>query len=175
MKTTAAILDSEDKKFMETMLQALHTRYRLLWQLGIFTGLRISDLLRIRVADIQEHLTLREQKTGKIREIALSAVILADFMRFIRVQGLKPNEYVFFSSCSNRRKPISRQWANTIIARTSRLRGLSDVGSHSMRKTFACEIFQKTGSIYAVQQALNHSKVGTTEAYLKDIKVKTQA
>jgi hypothetical protein len=169
MNMTTAITNPDDRKAMETMLGALHPRFRLLWLLGTFTGFRIGDLLAIRANDVQELLKIKEQKTNKTREIALPPEIHTQFSRFIAIHAIKPDEFVFYSSASNKSKPISRQWANKVIARTARLRGLQGIGAHSMRKTFACDLFQSSGSIFAVQLALNHSKAETTKLYLRDI------
>jgi integrase len=64
---------------------------------------------------------------------------------------------------------MSRQWATTVIAKTARSLGLENVGAHSMRKIYACNIYRATGSIEAVRASLNHSKAETTLIYLRDV------
>ena len=49
-------------------------RQYMLFELGIYTGLRISDLARLKVSDVRgrEVLTLKETKTGKQTNLPLS-------------------------------------------------------------------------------------------------------
>jgi site-specific recombinase XerC len=64
---------------------------------------------------------------------------------------------------------MSRQWARRVIALTARNLSIDEVGAHSMRKIYACNIFRSTGDLEAVRVALNHSKVETTLIYLRDV------
>jgi site-specific recombinase XerD len=41
-----------------------------------------------------------------------------------------------------------------------------DFSAHSMRKLYALNIFSRTGSLEAVQQAMNHKYIATTATYL---------
>lgn len=43
-----------------------------------------------------------------------------------------------------------------------------NVAPHSARKTYACDMYRKTGDIKVVQALLNHDNVGTTVLYLID-------
>jgi len=169
MKIVNAITVSRDVYYMEKALFKVHWRYGLMWYLGTFTGLRISDLLKLRPYDIAELLWVEEQKTKKIRCIYLPLALLADIEEYIQHYRLAPLEYLFFSSGSRRNKPISRQWAHRIIARTARYNGLHSVGAHSMRKIYACDLYRSTGHLESVQRALGHKNISTTFLYIREI------
>jgi integrase len=112
---------------------------------------------------------LNEKKTGKLREIQLDAFVLSEVNRFVRLRRLKPHEFLFYSSIGNREKPMSRQWAHRTIARMGKISHVGRVGTHSMRKTYACNLFRSTGDLRAVQRALNHKYPSTTLMYLADL------
>ena len=75
----AATEPIRDKKHLHAManyfLQRGQLRNYVLFALGVYTALRISDLLKLRWDDVydekadtfQTHITLTEQKTGKIK------------------------------------------------------------------------------------------------------------
>ena len=154
---------------MAQTLWNVHHRYALLWFLGVETGLRIGDLLRIRVRDVGQFLWLEEQKTKRIRGIFMMPDILEDIYFYVYEHRLNPDEFLFFSSSTRKYKPITRQWAHRVIARTSKIRGHRHIGSHSMRKIYACELYRSTGKIEAVQEALGHRSVATTFFYIRDV------
>jgi site-specific recombinase XerD len=79
---------------------------------------------------------------------------------------LLKGDYLIFSQPWKKDKALSRVQAWRIIARMAKLAGLERIGTHSMRKTFATELFNATGSFEAVQGALNHKYLSTTISYL---------
>jgi integrase len=140
-----------------------------MWNLGIATGLRIGDLLKLRPAQIDRIFWIEEQKTKKIRGIFMTSEILETVNRYIREHRVASDGFLFYSSDSKKTKSMSRQWAHRIIARTASNLGLKCIGAHSMRKIYACGLFASTGSIKAVQSELGHKHMSTTLIYLKDL------
>ncbi|WP_252098348.1 tyrosine-type recombinase/integrase [Bacillus thuringiensis] len=72
------------KKDINKMKRALHGRNKLLFVLGINLGLRISDLLTLKVSDFFEennrfkrYATITESKTNKKRKMAISEAVKA--------------------------------------------------------------------------------------------------
>jgi site-specific recombinase XerD len=45
--------------------------------------------------------------------------------------------------------------------------GRGKVSIHSLRHTFATNLYHKTGDLYLVQRALGHRQIGTTEIYAR--------
>ena len=76
MQTVQPIKDKEKIEAMKKILRAATLRNELLFVLGINTGLRISDILSLKVGDVLiekgvvDRLDLREKKTNKKRAIA---------------------------------------------------------------------------------------------------------
>jgi integrase len=170
LNLTRAIINPNDVLWMTLALKRVHPRFCLLWQLGIITGLRISDLLSLTVLYVSTgSITIREKKTKKYRYFSLDPDIMSDIAHYTRLFKLKPEHFLFFSSSSKFNKPMSRQWANRIIARTAKIRGLRCIGAHSMRKIYACTLYQSTGDLKSVQRALGHRYPSTTLFYLRDL------
>jgi integrase len=120
-------------------LNKVHPRYGLMWRLGVETGLRIGDLLRIRPRDVKRLLRVTEQKTGKKREIDIDSGLRRDLREFIKAEEIKPDEFVFYSRRTDKTKPMSRQWANSQIKKMGAILHFEGLGSHSMRKNLRCK------------------------------------
>ena len=70
MKTVKPIKDKE--KLNQVIDNLGGIRNKMLFRLGLNTGLRISDILDLKVSDIKRTIELKEQKTGKIKRFQLS-------------------------------------------------------------------------------------------------------
>ena len=70
MKTVQPIKDKE--KLNQVIDNLGGIRNKMLFRLGLNTGLRISDILDLKVSDIKRTIELKEQKTGKIKRFQLS-------------------------------------------------------------------------------------------------------
>jgi integrase len=145
----------------------ISTKYPLLVRLGVLTGLRVSDILALKVGDVREgvengFMSVRERKTGKYRVVALDANIALEFDWHVRVNALQDEHYLIFSNPYRKNKPLSRQQAWRIIRRF----GGDGIAPHSLRKTYAKDYFTRTGDIEGLREALNHKYIDTTLGYL---------
>jgi integrase len=145
-----------------------HPKYSILFSLGIDTGLRISDILRIQVKTISKghSFSVTEQKTKKDRIVSVRPVTKNKINRFIKAFGLKPDDYLIFSRETKKDKPLGRVQAYKIIARISRQNGLCDVGTHSMRKTYATNKIKQGATIDELQKDFKHIRQDATLAYV---------
>jgi integrase len=141
-------------------------KYELMVHFGVKTGLRISDILALKVGAMREGIrngvvSVCEKKTGKYRLVVLDELIGALFAKLEGVYTLVDTDYVFFSRPTQKHRPLSRQQAWRIMHRADK-----DLGTHSLRKTFAKNFYERTGDLEALQKLLNHKHVDTTLAYL---------
>lgn len=164
------VISVDDDNYLKMLkgLGVAHSKYYILWLVGVHTGLRVSDILSIRVRDVKSKMRVREQKTGKYKVIELSDDVLKAVKGHINDFDLRRGDYICFSTTRRKDKPLSRIQAYKIIKRVSRESGLEEIGTHSMRKTYALNLFKQSGDIFAVQKALNHKYVSTTLMYLID-------
>lgn len=158
-----------DKKKLETMKKVLRgnsLRDYCLFVLGINSGLRISDLLRLRVEDVasKDRISLREQKTGKVKDFPLSDTCRKAISDYLGEQR-KSSSWLFPSRKGD--KPISRIQAYRIINDAARMVGIKDaIGTHTLRKTFGYWAYQQGVDITRIQKLLNHSAPSVTLAYI---------
>ncbi|GBF73068.1 site-specific integrase [Paenibacillus sp. 598K] len=156
-----------DTQVIEEIKQFLmdwsHRNY-MLFVFGINTGLRIQDILSFRVKDVQgEHLVMREMKTGKRKILKLTPVLKQELRRY--TEGMDKNAYLF-PSRQGKGKPIQRDMAYKIMRLVADEFKLVDIGTHTLRKTWAYHLYQKTKDITLVQKMLNHSDKSITMRYI---------
>ena len=140
-------------------------RNYILFLFGIYSGLRISDILKLRVRDVRgkEKIIMREKKTGKERKFPLNKVLKASLANYINTR--KDYEFLF-SSRQGCNQPISRQQAWSILRRAGRYFGLESIGTHTLRKTFGYHMYQQTHDIVTIQKILNHATQEYTLRYI---------
>lgn len=70
MKYVQPIRDKNKIEEIKTYLKENGSRDLLLFTMGINTGLRISDLLKLKVVDVKgkSHVEIKEQKPGKLND-----------------------------------------------------------------------------------------------------------
>lgn len=142
---------------------AFPRRNNLLFSLGINTGLRVGDLLQLRIEDVKgrSSVKIREGKTAKARLVHLDAV-MADIAEYLDDQ---PNTGVLFAS-QRTGQPMSTVQAYRILKSAGNKCGYDYVGTHTMRKTFGYHYFQQTHDIVTLMIIFNHSSQNITKRYI---------
>ena len=167
MKEVHAVKDAQDIGLISRFLERhFSSRESDVWQFGINTALRISDLLNIRFTDIQgDMLRLKEQKTGKQRSIKLNDKALAIIAKR---QAQHPTDtYLFQAKSRNVKtvKPVTRQYISEAIKSAGDSLGLS-LSTHSMRKTRGYHLHKSGVAIELICKMLNHSCPSVTLRYI---------
>lgn len=165
------------RKWLKIALDHDRSRHRggvswyLLLLLGFNTSLRIGDICALRVGDIRDKERVRviAEKTGKMSNIKLQADVQKRLNAILRNRA--EDSFVLRSRQRSGKtgsvKPISRQRAYSIIKEIARRAGFDGhAGCHTMRKTFAYELYQTTGDLSLVQKVLNHSSQMETLRYI---------
>lgn len=158
----------KDKKQIEKMKKSFtNERDLLLFTLGINTGLRISDLLGLRVKDVAgQVIKIRETKTGKLRIVTLDDVACKAIKSYLGDNKLQDNDFVFYSR-KGTNQPISRVQAWTILNDAARKAKLDiNIGTHTLRKTFGYWAYKQGIDITLLQQVFNHSAPSITLRYI---------
>ena len=157
----------DPEKIREMKEYLLHKSYRdyFLFVFGINSGLRISDILPLRVMDVKytEHLNIREKKTKNIRKIKMTSSLKSEIEKYIKYKA--DSDYLFPSRKGNR--PIGREAAWRIIneaARAVEIEG--SIGTHTLRKTFGYHFYQQYKDVAMLQEILGHSSPSITLRYI---------
>lgn len=85
MREVKAISDEEKIRDMKNYLSKKNKRDYILFLIAISTGLRIGDILKLRVEDVynKNSILIKEQKTGKRKEIELSPKLKREIKKMV--------------------------------------------------------------------------------------------
>ena len=167
--TVDPIRNVDDIKRIKRML-AHNSRDLLLFTLGINNGLRISDLLKLKVGDVEnanvnEIIRIREKKTGKQNVLMINKESWNVLHSYLHERRLVGSDYLFRSRKGGN-KPICREYVHSLIKKwTAGIHG--NFGTHTLRKTFG--YIQRTVfgvGIEVLCYRFNHSNPGITMRYL---------
>lgn len=146
-------------------LRGNNERDYLMFMFGIYTGLRISDILKFRVRDVKEKdaVYIREKKTGKEKRFPINPELKPIIANYI--QGKRDFEYLF-KSPNYPNKPITRQQAYNILSAAAKVFGLEGIGTHTLRKTFGYHMYQQTHDAVTLKEIFNHADISVTLRYI---------
>lgn len=134
----------------------------LLFLIGINTGLRVNDLVRLKVKDVKKDTFLiREGKTRKQREINVS-MLRKEIDSFI--EGKADHEYLFKSQKGSNH--ISTTQVYRILAGAGEYAGYDYIGTHTMRKTFGYHHYKQFKDVAILQEIFNHEAPSVTRRYI---------
>ena len=126
-------------------------------------GLRISDIIKLRPCDIVKdgdrfHLEVVEQKTGKSRVFTVPLLIQQYIENYCLRNGIHRNDLIF---------PITERAVQKQLKIVCDYLEMEGVSTHSFRKWYATEIYNKNDhDIALVQRLLQHSSASTTQRYI---------
>ena len=166
MKFVQPIRNKQKIEEIKSILRNNGTRDLLLFAMGINTGLRISDLLKLKVIDVKgkSHVEIKEQKTGKIKRFPLLGNLQSMIDEYIK--GKSDNDFLF-KSRNGGNKPITRVMAYLIINNAAQKANITDnIGTHTLRKTFGYHHYQTFHDVAILQYLLNHSSPSITLRYI---------
>ncbi|HEF1906388.1 TPA: tyrosine-type recombinase/integrase [Bacillus cereus] len=134
----------------------------ILFLVGLNTGLRVGDLLKLKVSDVRRKrkLIIREGKTKKARQLNLSN-IYDEIQEYIRTVD---SEWLFPSRKGD--KAITTTQAYRQLQKAADMAGLDSVGTHTMRKSFGYWFYKQTKDVAKLQNILNHSHPQITLTYI---------
>lgn len=138
--TVEPIRYSKDIKNIKKLLKD-SPRNLCLFVLGINTNLRASDLLKLKVKDVQnlkagEELTLKEKKTGKQRRINLNGACVTAIQDLLKSDKFADEDFLFQSQRKGG-TPLTVPSASNLVKSWCKMVNLKgNYASHSLRKTW---------------------------------------
>jgi site-specific recombinase XerD len=144
-------------------------RERILLQTAYACGLRISELLKLQVTDIDSArmvVNVRQGKGAKDRQVPLSARLLSELRSWWRRHQTKP--WLFPGSTEPTRSgPQSatsvQRLCQRVVART-KLRKKATM--HTLRHSYATHLLEAGVDVVTLQKLLGHNSLATTARYL---------
>ncbi|MED1092193.1 site-specific integrase [Bacillus paramycoides] len=164
MREVQPIRDREKIEEIKTRLKNKNARDWFMFEMGINVGLRISDLLPLRVFDVRgkTHISIKEKKTDKNKRFKING----NMQRLIEeyTKYMEEEDYLFPSNKTD--KAIQRVQAYKILNAVGREAGLEEIGTHTLRKTFGYHFYQRTKDVALLQELFNHSAPSVTLKYI---------
>ena len=167
-KKTKALTTKQYKEIIQTMKEGFcgcrpNERVATALVLEGNLGLRISDIVKLRLCDIvldgdRYRLEIVEQKTGKSRVFTVPLVIQQYIENYCLRNGLRRDELIF---------PLTERAIQKQLKIVCDYLGFEGISTHSFRKWYATEIYKNSGyDIALVQRLLQHSSAATTQRYI---------
>lgn len=174
----------EDKLFANKTAHG--ARMFLMFETGIYLGMRIGDMLQMKVGDIRgkEVFTFMPEKTDEridkktgervkgFRPKVLTYTIPPTYRNVVTrmCEGMKDTDWMFPSkkhAANGDVKPITRQCALMDMREIKRIAGIDySIGCHTLRKTFGYHVYQQYHDIAWLQSWFGHSSPAITLVYI---------
>lgn len=164
MNTVQPIREVDKVLDIADYLKERNERDYIMFMMGIYSGLRISDILKLKVRDIKgkDYISMREMKTDKEKRFAINDELKPVIKDYIK--NMAEYEYLFKSP--RRNGPITRQQAYNILSDAAKHFGLDAIGTHTLRKTWGYHLYQQTHDAVTIMQILNHADISITLRYI---------
>ena len=167
-KRTVALTTAQYKEIIQTMKQGFsgcrpNERIATALMLEANLGIRISDILRLRLCDIvrdgeRYRLSIIEQKTGKARVFTVPFALYQYIRCYCLDNGIAAMDTIF---------PITERAVQKQLRIVCDYLGMDGISTHSFRKYYATEIYRNNGyNIALVQHLLQHSSAAVTQRYI---------
>ena len=133
--------------------------------LGLNMGLRIVDLLRLRVMDVRNKADLRVgmEKTNKEVVIPLNAEVQLEIDKYIKDKS--ETDYLF-ASREGENKAITSKQAQRVLKEAADACGVEQWGSHSMRKSFGYHFYRLNRDVVYLMKLFGHTSQSQTLVYI---------
>lgn len=142
---------------------ALAERDVLLFLIGINTGLRVSDIIKLKVEDVKnkDSFTIYEGKTQKKRTVNIS-MLTNEIHSFTETKA--DHEYLLKSQRGGHH--ITTTQVYRILQQAGKYIGRDDIGTHTMRKTFGYHHYKQFKNVAMLQEIFNHHAPSITMRYI---------
>lgn len=146
------LIDKADTKKSKLIISMLYS-----------SGLRVSELVNLKVADVnfsEKTGWVRRGKGSKDRIFALSESLANDVKDYLEKKN-DQRVYIF-----SEEKPLTTRNVQKILQRAKRVSGISKKATpHSLRHSFATHLLEQGTDIRIIQTMLGHSSLSTTQVY----------
>ncbi|MGE0539184.1 MAG: tyrosine-type recombinase/integrase [Dehalococcoidia bacterium] len=136
-------------------------------QVFLQTGLRVSELVHLRMVDLDlagKVLTVRGGKGLSDREIDLEKHAIEAVKNWLRIRPPSLHEHLFLNY---RGEPISERSVRRLVAKYRHRAGLTKKATpHTLRHTFASYKARRGVPLRQVQEWLGHKNIATTQIYV---------
>lgn len=156
----------EQEKFLKTFNKKCKTGLRnyAMCRLMLDAGLRCGEVLNLKVNDVDFQtgkIHIKRGKGNKDRIVWLNEGALEALRKW---REIKPESELLFTTLQG--KPINPRYVRDMVKRKAKKAGIDkDIHPHTLRHSFATDLYRESKNLRLVQKALGHSSISTTEIY----------
>ena len=148
-------------------------RDKLIILILLDTGVRVSELCRIRFGDInieEQSITIKPFETGKKsrgRTVYMGSETMELLWREC-AENDDPERYLFTDSrCRRENKPLNRNSISQLLQYIGEKANVKHCGAHRFRHTFAIQYLRNGGDIYTLKRLIGHKSFYMVQRYLQ--------
>lgn len=164
--------EDEVSKFLDaidnTDFKSNTIRNRLIIKIIIFTGIRVSEAINIKLKDISEENDLYiiriRAKGNKYRVVMIKKELIEHLLKDVKVNYLSCDGLLFVNRNG---KALTQAYVSRIVEQILFKAGIRKQknGAHMLRHTFATLLYKKQKDLVLVQEALGHASLNTSRIY----------
>lgn len=155
-----------EEKIIKYLFAVENIKHRTILLIAYSAGLRVSEVVRLKIADIDSdrmQIFIRSGKGKKDRIVPLSKIILVLLRAYYKTYI--PTNWLFEGQ--EKGMPYSVRSAQMIFrAACEQLKLPKNVGFHSLRHSYATHLLENGTDIKYIQSLLGHNDIKTTLRYL---------
>lgn len=169
-----ALKTADEVKAVSAML-ARNTKtnlFRCLWAMQFESALRFSDVVKLTwelFAEGKTHLTIRQEKTGKLHKVAITQAMRSIVRARLEEAADRPcfGDYIFsLSDLRSKGQPVSHNAVLTEYGKCGRRAGFQEVGSHTPRKSKGRILFENGAPLEHITKLLGQANPASTLFYI---------
>jgi len=156
------------------LMSAVHGEIRdeAIIELLLQTGIRLSELSRLQVSDLELPAKIDREHTGaahisgkgrKERTVTLNYKACRAIRNYLAIRPKIDEDALFLTKFG---LPIGPRSIENVVTKYTALAGISDASPHALRHTFATHHVRKGTSLASVRAALGHESLATTSLYV---------
>ncbi|EMF1631368.1 tyrosine-type recombinase/integrase [Campylobacter jejuni] len=164
--------EEELKKFLDAIENADFKnntiRNKLIIKIIIFTGIRVSEAINIKMGDISEENDLYiiriRAKGNKYRVVMIKKELIYDLLKNVSINYISKDALLFVNKKGT---PLTQSYVSRIVEQLLFRAGIRKQknGAHMLRHTFATLLYKKQKDLVLVQEALGHASLNTSRIY----------
>lgn len=141
-------------------------KHRLLLMTAYAAGLRVSELVHLRITDIDPNrmmIRVEQGKGAKDRYTVLSEQLLVELRKYWKRE--RPTTWLF-PATRTPDAPMDAETAQKVFYRCKQRAGITKrCGIHSLRHAFATHLLEGGTDLHRIQRLLGHGQLSTTMRY----------
>jgi len=164
-KTLPTILTKEE---VIRLIEAIkNTKHKLMVKLIYSAGLRVSELVHLRVKDLEfdkNYGWVRKGKGNKDRLFIIAKSIKYELSDYLTKEDISYDEWLFKSQKHGHLTVKAVQWIIKRAAKNAKI--IKNVHPHTLRHSFATHLIENGQDVASIQSLLGHNSSETTMVYI---------